>query len=174
MSSNTPGNTGWGLSLSGSQLYTCPSSSVWKEQLSSKQSVGDSNSSSGASEHSVVVTQDPSKFLSRVQISAARSHYYYFMDITPPFGLTSSGLKLWEKETKKGRLPFLYSVHFVSWDAYGVYREELELAPYKSDLLDGVENPDSIDPRFLRNLCKVLSRIDEQLSEKADRSDPDY
>jgi hypothetical protein len=96
------------------------------------------------------------------------------MDTTPPPGLTPSGLKTWEKETKKGRLPFLYSVHFVSWEAYGVYREELELAPYKSDLLDGVENPESIDPRFLRNLCKVLSRIDEQLSEKADRSDPDY
>jgi hypothetical protein len=96
------------------------------------------------------------------------------MDTTPPIGLTSSGLKLWEKETSKGRRPYLYSVHFVSYEAYESYREELELAPYKADLLDGVENPESINPRFLRNLCRILNRIDEDLSEKADRPDPDY
>ena len=139
-----------------------------------KRSVAGSSPALDASEHSVAVTRDPSKFQSRDRTPLLALFDILLMDTTPPFGLTSSGLKLWEKETKKGRLPFLYSVHFVSWDAYGVYREELELAPYKSDLLDGVENPESIDPRFLRNLCKVLSRIDEQLSEKADRSDPDY
>jgi hypothetical protein len=92
----------------------------------------------------------------------------------PPPGLTSSGLKLWKKEIEKGVLPNLYSIHFTDWDSYDYYRESRNLAPYKIELLSGVENPDSIDPRFLRNLCKVLSRIDEQLSEKADRSDPDY
>ena len=96
------------------------------------------------------------------------------MDTTPPLGLTPSGLKTWKKEVEKGKRPYLYGAHFVSYDAYESYREELELAPYKANLLDGVENPESIDPRFLRNLCKILNRIDEDLSEKADRPDPDY
>lgn len=97
------------------------------------------------------------------------------MDLaSPPPGLTPSALKLWEKETRKGRRPSLYISHFVSYEAYGDYREDLELAPYKSNLLDGVENPESIDPVFLRNLCRILNRINEDLNDKANRPDPYY
>jgi hypothetical protein len=97
------------------------------------------------------------------------------MDLaSPPSGLTPSGLKTWKRDMEKGRRPYLYSAHFVSYEAYESYREELELAPYKSDLLDGVEAPESIDPRFLRNLCRILNRIDEDLYNKVDRPDPDY
>ena len=130
-----------------------------------------------ASEHSVAVTRDLSKFQSRVQISAVRLNTYssLFMDLsTPPSGLTPSGLKLWKKETEKGILPHLYSIHFTDWDSYDYYRESRDLAPYKIELLSGVENPQSIDPRFLRNLCKILHRIEDDLSGKTDRPDPDY
>ena len=96
------------------------------------------------------------------------------MDTTPPLGLTPSGLRTWKKETEKGKRPYLYSAHFVSYEAYESYREELELAPYKTELLDGVENLESIDPVFLRNLCRILSRIEENLSGKANYHDPDY
>jgi len=97
------------------------------------------------------------------------------MDLTtPPLGLTPSGLKTWKKETEKGRCPSLCSFHFVSYRDYLLYYEELKLAPYKSNLLYEVENPDSIDPVFLQNLCRILSRIEYDLSEKVDRSDPDY
>ena len=96
------------------------------------------------------------------------------MDTTPPLGLTPSGLKTWKKETEKGKRPPLYSSHFVSYEAYGDYREDLELAPYKTELLDGVENPESIDPVFLQNLCRILSRIERDLDNKANRPDPYY
>jgi len=95
-------------------------------------------------------------------------------DPTPPPGLTPSGLKLWEKETSKGKRPYLYGIHFKTYQDYEDYREEQELAYYRGKLLEDVENPESIDPRFLRNLCRLLNRIDEDLSGKTDRSDPDY
>lgn len=101
--------------------------------------------------------------------------------LIPPPGLNSSGLKLWEKETNRGKRPYLYSSHFKAYQDYEDYREEQELAYYKDKLLEDVENPESIDPRFLRNLCKLLDRIDklldcieEDLSGKADRSDLNY
>ena len=96
------------------------------------------------------------------------------MDTTPPLGLTPSGLRTWEKETEKGKRPSLYSYHFVSYEAYEDYREDLELSPYKTELLDGVENPESIDPIFLQNLCKILYRIEKDLDNKANRPDPYY
>lgn len=59
----------------------------------------------------------------------------------------------------------LMSRHFVSFDAWIEYKDNKELSWVKSRLLEGVDTPESIDPVFLRNLCRVLNRIEEDISE---------
>ena len=54
---------------------------------------------------------------------------------------------------------------FVNSNAWLEYKDNKELSWVKSRLLEGVDTPESIDPVFLRNLCRVLNRIEEDISE---------
>lgn len=63
----------------------------------------------------------------------------------------------------------LMSRHFVSFDAWIEYKEDQESSWVKSRLLEGVENLDAIDPKLFRNLCKILSGIEEELEDIARR-----
>lgn len=88
-----------------------------------------------------------------------------------PPGLNTKGLELWcrnrDKWPSSARL--LYSEHFTSDQYYYDFMEELRLAPIKESLLDGVPDPESIDPVFLHNLSKTLSQIKDSLDDKADK-----
>ena len=85
--------------------------------------------------------------------------------------LNTSGLA---KVKKYGPDTQLWSYHFKTLDAYYEYKDEKEIAPWVTELLDGVESPESLDPRFLRNLCRILSRMQDEISYKADREPDPY
>ncbi len=79
------------------------------------------------------------------------------------------------KVSKYGPDTLLWSSDFKTIDSYYEYKNEQEIAPWISKLLAGVENPETIDPKFLRNLCRVLDEIQDQVNDKADREpDPYY
>lgn len=86
--------------------------------------------------------------------------------MTPPPGLTPSGLKKW---AKSGRDSWLTSRDFKSSDAWLVYKDDQELSFYRSKLLDEVVDPESIDPQFLRNLCRLLSNMQEDIDDKVSK-----
>ena len=86
--------------------------------------------------------------------------------ITPPPGLNPSGLKKW---SKKGRDAWLMFGDFESYDAWRDYEDEREISYIRSKLMDGVSDPDSIDPRFLRNLCRVLQDMQDEVDNKVNR-----
>jgi hypothetical protein len=39
----------------------------------------------------------------------------------------------------------------------------------RSKLLDGVTDPEPVDPRFLRNLCRVLQDMQDEIDNKVNR-----
>lgn len=78
------------------------------------------------------------------------------------------------KVKKYGPDTQLWSCHFTSLDAYYEYKDEKEIAPWLTELLDGVESPESLNPKFLRNLCRILSRMQEEIGYKADREPDPY
>lgn len=59
--------------------------------------------------------------------------------------------------------------HFKSDEAYYEYREEQQIGPFRDRLLDGVD-PDSIDPKFLKNLCRTLYSMQDQIDDKEDKT----
>lgn len=76
---------------------------------------------------------------------------------------------------KYGLEATLWTSHFKTLDAYYEYKDEKEIAPWLTELLDGVESPESLDPKFLRNLCRIISRMQDEIGYKADREpDPYY
>ena len=80
----------------------------------------------------------------------------------PPPGLNPKGILQWEKF---GERSIFLSNDFVNSNAWLEYKDNKELSWVKSRLLEGVDTPESIDPVFLRNLCRVLNRIEEDISE---------
>ena len=85
--------------------------------------------------------------------------------------LNSSGRA---KVSKYGPDTQLWSSHFKTIDSYYEYKAEKEIAPWVTELLDGVESPESIDTKFLRNLCRILSRMQDEIGYKADREPDPY
>lgn len=75
-----------------------------------------------------------------------------------------------DKVAKHGPDTKLWSYHFVSIDAYMEYDNYRRCKPWMTELLDGVENPDSIDPRLLRNLSLILYKLQDQIDDKEDRT----
>jgi hypothetical protein len=84
----------------------------------------------------------------------------------PPPGLNPSGLKKW---SVYGRHSWLMHRDFVSFDAWQDYKDDQELGFIRSKLLDGVADPEPIDPRFLRNLCRVLQDMQDEIDNKVNR-----
>lgn len=74
------------------------------------------------------------------------------------------------KVAKYGPDTQLWSFHFVSTDAYIEYDDYRKCEPWTKELLDGVENPDSINPKLLRNLSRILHKLQDQIDDKEDRT----
>lgn len=75
-----------------------------------------------------------------------------------------------DKVAKQGPDTKLWSYHFASIDAYMEYDDYRRCKPWMTELLDGVKDPDSIDPRLLRNLSRILHKLQDQLDDKEDRT----
>ena len=75
-----------------------------------------------------------------------------------------------DKVAKHGPDTTLWSYHFVSVDAYMEYDNYRRCKPWMTELLDGVENPDSIDHKFRRNLSLILYKLQDQIDDKEDRT----
>jgi hypothetical protein len=88
------------------------------------------------------------------------------MSIAPPEGLNEKGLHYWQTY---GPRAWMMGSHFKSASDYLAFCQAKPLVAWKQELLDGVENPDSIDPKFLENLCKGLARLEDELEMKASR-----
>lgn len=80
----------------------------------------------------------------------------------PPANLNPSGLKHWEKY--KENAMFLRK-HFLSDTDWLDYKDEKELSWIRTRLLEDVEDPGPIDPRLLRNLCRILNRLETDIDE---------
>lgn len=85
---------------------------------------------------------------------------------TPPPGLSPSGLKKWDKT---GQYSWLTSRDFESLDVWLDYKDDQELSFYRNKLLDGVADHESIDPQFLRNLCRLLANMQEEIDDKVSK-----
>lgn len=84
---------------------------------------------------------------------------------TPPPGLNQSGLRHWKKNGPK----LLKSTHFDSFEQWTDYCDEVAIASWKERLFDGIDEPVSLPPRLLTNLCKILDLMQEEIDSKADR-----
>jgi len=80
--------------------------------------------------------------------------------------LNSNGRKMLEKHGPGVTLRYQ---HFKSDEAYYEYREEQQIGPFRDSLLDGVD-PGSIDPKFLKNLCRTLYYMQDQIDDKEDKT----
>lgn len=84
---------------------------------------------------------------------------------TPPAGLNLSGQDHWRKHGSS----LLRYDHFCTLELWQDYCNEQITARWKEKLFDGIDEPVSLPPRFLTNLCKILDSMQDEINSKAER-----